>query len=421
MRKKILSLALTLALSLSLVTPALAVSVTEIPMEYASADLYGQPPHFSEGLEAVENADGLYGFIDKTGKQVIPCQYQDVRIFSEGLAAVENANELWGFIDKTGKQVVPCQYWSVNNFSEGLAPVANANELWGLIDKTGKQVVSCQYSYVYNFSEGLAAVENTYVLLGFIDKTGKVVVPCQYFETEDFSEGLALVRNTEGLWGVIDKTGKQVVPLRYKEITPFQDGVALARNEAGKAFLLKVDDGKQPPVPSVPEVPTVSGFTDVKVTDFFADAVKWAVDSGVASGTSKDTFSPERTCTTAEILTLLWRANGSPKAAASAAVPAGQYYTDAANWAVEKGLTDGFSADIPATRAATVTYLWKLAGKPAADAAAFTDVDAGAEYAQAVAWAVEELITAGTGADTFSPDKTCTRGEIVTFLYRDLV
>ena len=161
-------------------------------------------------------------------------------------------------------------------------------------------------------------------------------------------------------------------------------------------------------------------FTDVKDTDFFADAVKWAVDSGVASGTSKDTFSPERTCTTAEILTLLWRANGSPKAAASAAVPAGQYYTDAANWAVEKGLTDGFSADIPATRAATVTYLWKLAGKPAAGATAFTDVDAGAEYAQAVAWAVEELITAGTGADTFSPDKTCTRGEIVTFLYRDL-
>lgn len=173
--------------------------------------------------------------------------------------------------------------------------------------------------------------------------------------------------------------------------------------------------------PNQPSEPTAPNFTDVTAGAYYADAVKWAVDKEITTGTTATTFSPNNTCTTAQILTFLWRANGSPASAGNnASVPAGQYYTDAANWALEKGLTDAFSADTPATRAATVTYLWKLAGKPAADATAFTDVDAGAEYAQAVAWAVKEGITTGTSATTFAPDNTCTRGQIVTFLYRDL-
>lgn len=169
-------------------------------------------------------------------------------------------------------------------------------------------------------------------------------------------------------------------------------------------------------------LPVIGGFSDVRIIAYYADAVKWAVHKGVTSGTSSTTFSPDTTCTTGEILTFLWRANGSPAPASSNnAVPAGKYYTDAANWALEKGLTDSFDADTPATRAATVTYLWKLAGKPdAKNAASFTDVAAGAAYADAVAWAVEQGITGGTGANRFSPDVTCTRGQIVTFLYRDL-
>ena len=167
--------------------------------------------------------------------------------------------------------------------------------------------------------------------------------------------------------------------------------------------------------------PAVAGFTDVPADAYYANPVKWAVEKGITSGTSDTTFGPDDTCTTAQILMFLWRANGSPMPTkTSDAVPAGQYYTDAASWAIEKGLTDEFSADTPATRAATVTYLWKLAGKPAASAAAFTDVDADMEYAQAVAWAVKEGITAGTGPNTFGPDATCTRGQIMTFLYLDL-
>ena len=182
----------------------------------------------------------------------------------------------------------------------------------------------------------------------------------------------------------------------------------------GTQYLLKLGDGTT-------TEPTAPNFTDVAAGAYYADAVKWAVEKGITAGTTTTTFSPNNTCTTAQILTFLWRANGSPASAANnAVVPAGKYYTDAANWALEKGLTDAFSADTPATRAATVTYLWKLAGKPVADATAFTDVDAGAEYAQAVAWAVKEGITTGTSATTFAPNNTCTRGQIVTFLYRDL-
>lgn len=167
----------------------------------------------------------------------------------------------------------------------------------------------------------------------------------------------------------------------------------------------------------------VGGFTDVQKGDYCADAVLWAVEQEVTSGTGPSTFSPERTCTTAEILTFLWRASGSPEINGStpfADVDAGDYYAQAAAWAYDEGLVSGriFGGDTPCTRAATVTYLWKLAGQPYAPGADFSDVPGSADYAQAVAWAVKENITSGTGNGAFSPDVICTRGQIVTFLYR---
>ena len=288
--------------------------------------------------------------------------------------------------------------------------MANADFLNGFVDKTGRMVVPYQYKDVRGFSDGLAAVANADLLYGYLDKTGKEVIPCQYQAVEAFSGGVAAVENADHLWGVIDQTGKTVVSCRYKTVGPFREGAAFATDGSGKTTILKVDD--QPSAP---------GFTDVKDTDYFAAPVKWAVEKGITTGTSKTTFSPNNTCTTADILTFLWRANGAPApTGSSVAVPTGKYYTEAANWALEKGLTDTFQADAPATRAATVTYLWNLAGKPAADAPAFTDVDKDAAYAPAVAWAVKEGITTGTSATTFAPDNTCTRGQIVTFLYRDL-
>ena len=170
---------------------------------------------------------------------------------------------------------------------------------------------------------------------------------------------------------------------------------------------------------------TVGTFTDVLETDFFAAPVEWAVENGVTSGTSETTFSPGNTCTTAEILTFLWRASGSPAPVGTnpfSDVAESDFSYQAALWAYENGLVSGtaLQGSAPCTRADTVTYLWKLAGSPAAPAASFTDVPAGADYAPAVAWAVDQGVTSGTGEGAFSPDNTCTRGEIVTFLYRGL-
>ena len=169
----------------------------------------------------------------------------------------------------------------------------------------------------------------------------------------------------------------------------------------------------------------VGGFSDVKADSYCADAVLWAVEKGITNGTTATTFSPNATCTTAQILTFLWRANGSPEMTGanpfSDVVP-GSFCYEAALWAAKEGLVSGstFNGNAPCTRAATVTYLWKLAGKPTVGTANFSDVSADADYAQAVAWAVREGITNGTTATTFSPSNTCTRGQIVTFLHRDM-
>ena len=177
-------------------------------------------------------------------------------------------------------------------------------------------------------------------------------------------------------------------------------------------------------VETEPEAPA---FADVPADAYYADAVKWAVEQGITSGTSATTFSPDMSCTRAQIVTFLWRANGSPKADGAnpfTDVSADAYYYDAVLWAVKEGITSGtsattFSPDATVTRGQTVTFLYRAAGAPAVTGGSFADVAADAYYADAVAWAVKEGITSGTGGNSFSPDAPCTRGQIVTFLYRD--
>ena len=166
-------------------------------------------------------------------------------------------------------------------------------------------------------------------------------------------------------------------------------------------------------------------FTDVVKGQYFHDSVLWAVSKGVTTGTTATTFSPNATCSQAQILTFLWRAAGKTEPTAQSAytdpaVVSSQYYYKALVWAQEKGVvTDAALApNGGCTRADVVLYLWRLAGSPAASSAAFTDVASDAPYAQAVAWAVSKGITTGTGTATFSPAKTCTRGQIATFLCR---
>ena len=174
--------------------------------------------------------------------------------------------------------------------------------------------------------------------------------------------------------------------------------------------------------------PQTGVFVDVATGSYYEDAVDWAVENGITKGTDDTHFSPDGICTRAQAVTFLWRAAGSPKPETRTMpftdVPAGSYYYDAVLWAVENGITKGtsdttFSPNMTCTRAQIVAFLWRSEKSPAAGTAnPFADVKSTAYYADAVLWAVKENITRGTTNTTFSPDADCTRAQIVTFLWR---
>ena len=171
-------------------------------------------------------------------------------------------------------------------------------------------------------------------------------------------------------------------------------------------------------------------FLDVPAGAYYEDAVVWAVGKGITSGTNATTFDPNGTCTRAQAVTFLWRAAGSPTPKAKLMpfpdVPVGSYYWNAVLWAIEQGITEGtsyltFSPNDSCTRAQIVTFLWRSKGNPAVSGnAPFTDVAPDAYYAAAVTWAEKNSITGGIGNGLFGSNNTCTRAQIVTFLYRTM-
>ena len=174
--------------------------------------------------------------------------------------------------------------------------------------------------------------------------------------------------------------------------------------------------------------PQTGVFVDVATGSYYEDAVDWAVENGITTGVSANRFDPNGVCTRAQAVTFLWRAAGSPAPRSRTMpftdVPAGSYYYDAVLWAVENGITKGtsdtrFSPDDTCTRAQIVAFLWRSEKSPAAGSRnPFADVKSTAYYAGAVLWAVENDITKGTTNTTFSPNADCTRAQIVTFLWR---
>lgn len=174
-------------------------------------------------------------------------------------------------------------------------------------------------------------------------------------------------------------------------------------------------------------VEAVPEFDDVKPGAFYFDAVQWAVKNGITNGTGKSTFSPNTVCSRYQIVMFLWRAAGQPEAKAAvsfADVKPGDIFYEAVQWAVERGITNGtsstsFSPFAPCTRGQIVTFLYRSAGSPAISGACdFSDVSAGSFCHDAVIWASSEGITKGTSAERFSPNEGCTRAQVVTFLYR---
>ena len=178
-----------------------------------------------------------------------------------------------------------------------------------------------------------------------------------------------------------------------------------------------------------PAIGVDAGFTDVSWDDPWSGAVNWAVGAGITNGVSSNMFAPNDPCTRAQIVTFLWRAAGSPAPKSMSSftdVPADAFYAKAVAWAVENGITGGtgdgkFSPDATCTRAQSVTFLYRAAGSPKVSSSAeFGDVATNAYYADAVAWAAKNGITGGIGGGLFGSDNDCTRAQIVTFLYRSV-
>ena len=173
-----------------------------------------------------------------------------------------------------------------------------------------------------------------------------------------------------------------------------------------------------------------SAFDDVRAGEFYFDPVAWAVEKGITTGTSATTFNPGGQCMRAVVVTFLWRANGSPEPTSSGNpftdVAESDFYYNAVLWAVEQGITNGISAtkfgpEALCNRAQVVTFLWRSQGRPESTAEiSFTDVKEGEYYTDAVAWAVEKGITNGMGNGTFGVEVVCNRAQVVTFLYRTM-
>lgn len=210
------------------------------------------------------------------------------------------------------------------------------------------------------------------------------------------------------------------------------EAVSFTACEGGVYTITRTSAPARPSVPSAPEepeTPAAPAFADVPEDSYYADAVQWAVEAGITDGTGEHSFSPNDGCTRAQVITFLWRAANSPDAGGLPEfgdVDDGSYYAEAVAWAVSEGITTGvsdgeFAPELTVTRAQFVVMLYRAAGEPEVeDADGFDDVDPAAYYAKAVAWAAAQGITDGTGERTFSPDETCTRAQIVTFMYRAL-
>ena len=204
-----------------------------VPVKYESIGL------FSDGIAKVKK-NGKYGYINKTGKEVIPIKYESIGYFFDGIAEVKQ-DDKYGYINKTGKEVVPVKYESVGYVSDGIAKVKQ-NGKYGFVDKTGKEVTPLNYDNTGPFSEGFAWVKRN-GKYGYIDKTGKEITPLKYDAAYYFNEGLARVLQN-GKYGFVDKTGKEVIPLKYDAANAFYGGLAQVRLN-GEVFYINKNGVRQ--------------------------------------------------------------------------------------------------------------------------------------------------------------------------------
>ncbi len=315
-------------------------------------------------------------------------------------------------------------------FPEAEAPNGQTFGGWTLKDSDGNEIDGASGTYTVLTDELLTALD------------GRKAVATPYFYTASGSVTYAITVDRNLEHGSVTASAGRASRGRTVTVTVKPDsgytleGLTVTDKNGSRIKLTDQGSGKYTftmPASSVNIGATFvrsedsDGFADVPSDAYYADAVAWAVEQGITTGVTANAFRPDASCTRAQMVTFLWRAAGSPSPKDGnnpfGDVQEDAYYYDAVLWAVEEGIAkgtsaDAFSPDAVVTRGQTVTFLYREAGAPAVSGSSFDDVAADAYYADAVAWAVEEGIAKGTGDGAFSPNAACTRAQIVTFLYR---
>lgn len=204
-----------------------------------SNEKYKLVGHYNYGLAIAEDrATGLFGFVDRHGREVVECKWRSVGQFSEYMVAVQDKDRKCGYVDVRGELAIPCKWEEAWPFHEGVARVQD-KRLSGLIDQSGRLLTPCVWRGMGEFSEGLMNVMNKEGKCGYIDRTGSVVIPCQWQQAWSFKDGLAIVQDKNKRLGFIDRSGTVVIPCRWKKANPFQG--SLAKVSDSKRFLLFKD------------------------------------------------------------------------------------------------------------------------------------------------------------------------------------
>ena len=319
-----------------------------------------------------------------------------------------------------------------------------------------KRLLSCFLVLILCLGMGTTAFAETSPEVSGIAVAGKtaVTVKLSNMETDHYFFGMVW-KDKEILCffdGVTDAAGSQTMEVEIGRSIQVDDvlRVGVSIEDDAWSAPVKVENAASPVQPDPKPTPGGGGgggagggtstpvvkpdedvskavFNDVKDSDYFAAPVHWALEREITSGVEEGRFGPELPCTRGQILTFLWRAAGSPQpkslAAAFQDVAEEDYFFKAVCWAVEQGITGGtgpnvFSPDMTCTRAQAVTMLYRAAGAGTTAGTTFSDVTPDDYFAAAVQWAVDREITSGVGEGRFGPEQPCTRGQIITFLWR---
>ena len=342
----------------------------------------------------------------------------------------------------TGSGIPAMLYFCSINHPMGMSYDGGCNSLWQWIDgKAVEFIPNIQKVWEYHlYSDHILCGDGNYLMMEQI--TNMSVLP--------FGNGqISPSPSTTALYSIkADNRGNLIKDFRIDGRSVSDAGIEVWMNRygngrldgalAGKFYLrqgvysvvgMTPSDKVLAALGAYADAVSATGFTDVSPSAYYADAVEWALDSGITKGLNEVQFGPDRPCTRAQVVTFLWRAAGSPKPKEKANpftdVKPGAYYYDAVLWALEKGVTQGvgktrFAPDSGCTRGQIVTFLWRANGAPGTlnPKNPFSDVSAEDYFYSAVLWAVRNGVTNGTSKTAFSPDAACTRGQVVTFLYR---